>query len=95
MLSFKFIPPSIYNELLEIDDNEVVHEDTLLALGKLFAAFKVEPLFGVGVVHKHLRLAQDSIKVHNGHVCKPEPIQSWAPTTGTKSKPLSMDKENH
>ena len=83
MLSSKFISPSVYNELPGINDNEVIHEDTLLALGQLFAAFKVEHLVGVGLLHKHFSLVQDSIMVHNGHVCKPEPIQSSAHATGT------------
>ena len=83
MLSSEFISPSIYNELPSINDNGVIHEDTLLALGQLFAAFKVERLVGVGLLHKHFRLAQDSIMVHNGHVCKPEAIQSSAHATGT------------
>ena len=83
MLSSKFISPSIYNEPPSINDNEVIDEDTLLALGQLFAAFKVEHLVGVGLLHKHLRLAQDNVMVHNGHVCKPKPIQGPAHATGT------------
>ena len=83
MLSSEFISPSTYNELPGIDDSEVIHEDTLLALGQLFATFKVEHLVGVGLLHKHFRLAQDNIMVHNGSVCKPEPIQSSAHATGT------------
>ena len=85
MLSSKFISPSIYNELSGINDNEVVHEDTLLALGQLFAAFQVEQLVGVGLLHKHFSLAQDNIMVHNGHTCKPEPIQTSAHATASSS----------
>ena len=83
MLSSKFISPSIYNELPGINDNEVLHEDTLLALDQLFTAFKVKHLIGVGLLHKHFRLTPDNIMVHNGSVCKPESIQSSTHATGT------------
>ena len=86
MLSSKFISPSIYDELTGINDNEVIHKDTLLALSLLFAfvAFKVAHLICVGLLRKHLRPAQDNIKVQNGHVCKPEPIKSPAHAADTK-----------
>ena len=83
MLSSNFISPSIYNDLPGIDDNEAIPDATLQALGLLFAAYKVENLVGVSLLHKHFQLAQETIMIHNGHVCKPEPIQNSVHTTGT------------
>ena len=83
MLSSKFISPSIYNNLPGIDDNEAIPDATLQALGLLFAAYKVENLVGVGLLHKHFELAQNTIMVHNGNVCKPESIHDSIHTTGT------------
>ncbi len=83
MLSSKFIPSPVYNALPDIDDTTVISDSTLQALGQLFAAFNAEKLVGVGLLHKHFKLAQDTIMVHKGHVCKPEPIQGSLSTTGT------------
>ncbi|KAF6225965.1 hypothetical protein HO173_012632 [Letharia columbiana] len=83
MLSSNFISPSVYGALPDIDDTSALPDATLQALGHLIVAFNVEQLVGVGLLHKHFELAQDTIMVHNGHVCKPEPIQSSLSTTGT------------
>ena len=83
MLSSNFISPSVYGALPDIDDTSALPDATLQALGHLIVAFNVEQLVGVGLLHKHFELAQNTIMVHNGHVCKPEPIQSSLSTTGT------------
>lgn len=66
-----------------IDDTVVISGATLQAVGHLFAAFNVEHLVGVGLLHKHFNLAPETIMVHNGHVCKPQPVKDSLSTTGT------------
>lgn len=60
-----------------------IPDATQRALGQLFAAFKVGQSVGVGFLHKHFKLAQDTIMVHDRLVCKPESIQSSFSATGT------------
>lgn len=83
MLSSKFISPSVYNSLPDINDTAVIPDGTLRALGHLFAVFKFEQIVGVDLLQKYFELAQDTVMVHKGFICKPEPIQVSASTTGT------------
>lgn len=101
MLSSNFISASVYNELPGINDNQAIPHATLRALGQLFAAFKVEQRVGVGLLHKHFKLAPDTIMVHDGHVCKPESIHSPVSVLAHRSsgtvqtfKPSNTHKEN-
>lgn len=83
MLSSKFISPSVYNALLDIDGTAIIPDVTLQALGLLFKTFDVQQLVGIGLLHRHFKLAQDTIMVHKGNVCKPGPIQAFPSATGT------------
>lgn len=83
MLSSKFISPYLYNALSDIDDTVVIPDVTLQAIGQLFAAFNVEHIVGVALLHKHFKLAQGTIMVHKGNICKLEPIRDSPSATGT------------
>lgn len=74
---------SLFEKVVDHHPFTLIPDATLEALGQFFAAFKVQQLVGVGLLHKHFKLAQDTIMVHDGHVCKPESSQSSVSATGT------------
>lgn len=71
-LSSSPILPSTYNSLPSIDNTTVVANESLQALGRIFALHKVESKVGVGLLHKHFELAPETVMVHHKHICKPE-----------------------
>lgn len=83
MLSSNFIAPSVYNTLPDIDDTTAIPDETLKALGSLLSKYDVEQLVGIGLLHKHFDLAEDTAMVHYGLVCKPESIKGPNLATGT------------
>ncbi len=64
MLSSTFIAPPVYNTLPMIEQQTLLTETELRALGGSFTQHQVERLFKVSLVHKHFMLGQGTFMVH-------------------------------
>ena len=82
MLSSTYLANTSYNNLPMIETQKLPDEATLCGLRNLIVEFGVERLVGVYLIHKHFNLAQSTIMVHDGLVCKPEACPSDQSLTG-------------
>lgn len=82
MLSSTYLTVTAYNNLPVIETQPLPDEATLRGLGNLIVQFGVEHLVGIYLIHKHFDLAQDTIMVHDGLVCKSQAFNSATSLTG-------------
>ena len=82
MLSSTYRNNTSYNNLPMIEKQKLPDEATLCGLGNLIVDFGVERLVGMYLIHKHFDLTQDTIMVHDGLACKPQPCSTELSLTG-------------
>lgn len=70
MLSSKLISPSIHNALPLLENQALIDEQTLCAIGSIFAFYSVEDLVGVALLHKRFSLAPNNILTDHGFTFK-------------------------
>ena len=82
MFSSEFISALAYNALPMIEEQTLLDDATLRALGSLFVSYGVEQTVGIALLHKHFILDQDTIMLNSGLTCAPSKTTTNASTTG-------------